>query len=209
MKTTSNMLATAATDPPLEPDPRETADQAEIASPVSAREDDDPPASATAQQRAAAILEVLAGLRGPTEAATLLGVSVSHYYLLERKALQGLVTGCEAQPQGPRRPELEQQVARLERELETCRQECLRQAALVRVTQRAVGLPAADASHQSVAKPKPRQRSPAKPTSSKPASSKTASSRRRRRPTVRALRAARSLRGERDASAKNSSGRPS
>jgi hypothetical protein len=127
----------------------------------------------------AAILEVLGGFRTPSEAAAALGISVSRYYLLERKALAGLLASCEPQPKGPREPSAEKKLAALERELATCRRECLRQAALVRATQRAVGLPAV-------------------PSRTKQKSGKTQGkaipSKRRRRPTVRALRAAETLR---------------
>ena len=50
-----------------------------------------PAASGTAERRAAVILEVLAGVRTVAEAAQVLGICANHYYLLERKALAGLV----------------------------------------------------------------------------------------------------------------------
>src|SRR5262249_24950512 len=63
------------------------------------------PAPATpsreAKQRAAAILEVWAGVRTPADAAQALGVSRPRYYLLEEQALGGLLTACEPQPRGP------------------------------------------------------------------------------------------------------------
>ncbi|MCU0980873.1 MAG: helix-turn-helix domain-containing protein [Pirellulaceae bacterium] len=93
-----------------------------------------------AQQRAATILEVLAGEQTVGEAARLLGISVMRYYLLERRALQGLTTACAPRPKGPPGPGPEQELPRLRRELERCRRDCLRQAALVRATQRAVGV---------------------------------------------------------------------
>jgi hypothetical protein len=136
-----------------------------------------PPASSEAQRRAAAVLEVLAGVVTPPEAAAALGLSVNGYYLLERKALGGLAAACEPQPKGRSKPGLEQQVAAQQREVERLRRECQRQAALVRATQRAVGLPAA--------------------TPPKTAGKKTSAGgkgRRRRKPTVRALRAAGALR---------------
>ena len=57
--------------------------------------------SRDAKQRAAAILEVLAGGRTPTQAAQALGVSLGRYYLLEDNALAALVAACEPQPRGP------------------------------------------------------------------------------------------------------------
>lgn len=133
--------------------------------------------SALASQRAAAILEVLAGERSPRQAAEALSMSLPYFYLLERKALQGLLQACEPQPKGPPGPSPERKVETLERELSRCRRECQRQEALVRATQRAVGLPAASAS-------------PARPDKS--GDKKT--TRRRQRPVARALRAAHTLR---------------
>jgi hypothetical protein len=50
-----------------------------------------------------AILEVLAGLRTPAEAAQSLQISLPRYYVLETRALEGLVAGCEPKPLGVRR----------------------------------------------------------------------------------------------------------
>ena len=140
-------------------------------------------ASKEAGRRAAAVLEALAGLRTPSEAASALGISATHYYQLERKALAGLLAACEPQPQGARTPGIEKQLATVQRQLEDCQRQCLRQAALVRATQRAVGLPAA----------------PSASSSGQAKSRKNPGKRSRRRPTVRALRAAETVR-------KNSSG---
>src|SRR4030095_4001157 len=48
------------------------------------------------------ILEVLAGVRTPTDAAGTLGVSPPRYYALESRALGGLLEACPRRPQGPR-----------------------------------------------------------------------------------------------------------
>jgi hypothetical protein len=129
-----------------------------------------PERSRPAKQRAAAILEVLAGIRTPTEAARTLGVSLTRYYLLEEKALAGLVAACEPAPRGPG-GDVARRCAALERECQRWRQESARQQALVRAAQRTIGLPP----------PAP----PAKDTARK---------RRVRRPVVRALQAAARLR---------------
>jgi hypothetical protein len=136
--------------------------------------------SAPASQRAALILEVLAGERTPQQAAAALSVSLPYFYLLERKALQGLLQACEPQPKGPPAPSAERKLAALEAELARCRRECQRQAALVRATQRAIGLPALPPSDAT--------------KSGKSGSDKTGARRRRRRPTTRALRAAQTVR---------------
>jgi hypothetical protein len=86
------------------------------------------------------ILESLAGERTAQQAAAALGMTVTNFYLLERKALQGLLRACEPQPKGPPKPGLERKLAHLERELARSQRECQRQAALVRATQRALGL---------------------------------------------------------------------
>jgi len=92
--------------------------------------------SAEANRRAAAVLEVLAGERSPQQAASALSISVPYFYLLERKALQGLLEACEAKPKGPPGPTTEGKLAAVEAELARCHRECQRQAALVRATQR-------------------------------------------------------------------------
>jgi hypothetical protein len=59
--------------------------------------------NAGVKRQAAAILEVLAGARTPTEAATALAVSLPRYYQLESRALEGLVaaTGFAAKIVSP------------------------------------------------------------------------------------------------------------
>ena len=131
--------------------------------------------SSQANQRAAVILESLAGERTAPQAAAALGMTVPNFYLLERKALLGLLRACEPQPKGKPKPGLERKVEQLERELARCQRECQRQVALVRATQRAVGLPPP----------------PVRETDGKPGDRKRS---RRRRVEARALRAARVLR---------------
>src|SRR2546428_942660 len=59
-----------------------------------------------AKRSAALILEVLAGLRTPSEASTALGVTTMRYYVLERRALGGMVQSPAPRPKGEkRRPE--------------------------------------------------------------------------------------------------------
>jgi hypothetical protein len=122
-----------------------------------------------------AILEVLAGMRSPAEAASALKISLVRYYLLETRALEGMVAACEPKPLG-KQPSPQTRIASLEKELQQARRQCARQQALVRAAQRSVGLPAADGQ---------------KPTAS---CKRDARGRKRRRPTVRALKAANTLR---------------
>jgi hypothetical protein len=128
--------------------------------------------SRDAKQRAAAILDVLAGGRTPTQAAQALGVSLGRYYLLEDKALAAVVAACEPQPRGPS-PDGARRVASLQRECERWQRECARQQALVRAAQRSIGLAAPP-----------------------PPVAKDKGKKRRRRPVVRALAAAQRLREE-------------
>jgi hypothetical protein len=88
---------------------------------------------------AACVLEVLAGMRTPAEAAGELGVSLPRYYQLEQRALQGLVRGCEPPPRG-RVASGAGEVARLRRDNERLTRECQRQQALVRLARQAAGL---------------------------------------------------------------------
>ena len=85
-------------------------------------------ASPQARRQAAAILEVLAGMRRPCEAAHVLGISLPRYYQVERRAVQGLVTACEPVPRG-RQQNAGRQLARLEREKQRLQRECDRQQA--------------------------------------------------------------------------------
>jgi hypothetical protein len=150
-------------------------------------------ASEQARRQAAVILEVLAGVRRPSEAAQVLGTSLPRYYQLEQRALTGLVSACEPAPRGPRH-DAKRQVVRLEKEKQRLQRECDRQQALVRMAQRSLGLLPPNGAKSSPAK------SPEKESSGKelPAGSKR---RRKRRPTVRALKAAKNLAKEVTASA--------
>jgi len=133
--------------------------------------------SVEAKRRAAAILEVLAGSRRPTEAAAALGVTVPRYYVLEERALRGLLSACE--PYKTAVPSLETRLAELEKELARTKNECARQQALARVAQRTVGLA-----------PLPVVKPSAKTAGN---AAKHGKHGRKRRPTVRALKAARAL----------------
>jgi len=130
------------------------------------------PGSGTANRLAVAILEVLAGMRTPADAARALEVSLPRYYQLETRALGGLIAACEPRPLG-KQPSVTNRLAVLERELEQSRRETARQQTLVRVAHRSLGLKAA---------PEP-VKEPA-----------TGKGRRKRRPVVRALKAAAVLR---------------
>lgn len=130
--------------------------------------------SSEANRIVVAILEVLAGMRSPAEAASALKISLPRYYILETRALEGMVTACEPKLLG-KQPSLQTRVAALEKQLQQAQRECARQQALVRAAQRSVGLSAADAQKH------------------KPSPKRDRKGRKRRRPTVRALKAAATL----------------
>jgi len=134
-------------------------------------------ASVAARRQAAVILEVLAGVRTPAQAAQALAVSLPRYYQLEARALAGLVEGCAGRPPG-RQPGADREVEALRRERGRLERALARQQALVRLVQRSVGVAAVPAG-----------------------GGKEAGKKRRRRPAVRALRAAARLRAEPEAAA--------
>jgi len=126
------------------------------------------PHSREAQRQAAAILEVLAGARTPTQAAEALGVSVPRYYQLEGRALHGLVSACEPRTQG-RGSSPARELGLLRRQHDRLQRELVRQQTLLRMAQRSIGL-------------------------APPPAVKKGSKQRVRRPVVRALGAATQLR---------------
>ena len=134
-----------------------------------------PAAGSEARRLAAVILEVLAGVCTPASGAQALGIRLPRYYFLEQRAIRGLVAACEPRPKG-RTVSSDRQIARLERELVVCRRELGRQQALARAAQRVLGLKLA-------------QQGVVANGEGATAGKKT----RRRRPVVRALRAARVL----------------
>ena len=142
------------------------------------------PITREAQRVAAAILEVLAGVRTPTEAASALGMGVPRYYLWEQRAVAALVAGCEPRPAG-QTISLRHQIAVLQKEVTRLKQECARQQALVRAAQRTIGLTPPVSKPVAKAAEKAANREIGKPGVKKP---------RKRRPAVRALKAVAMLR---------------
>jgi hypothetical protein len=120
------------------------------------------------RRRAAAVLEVLGGAMTPSEAAEALGVTLATYYLLEGRALEGLVAACEPRSRG-RSAAPGKSILALKRENERLKQDLSRTQAIARAVQRAAGIQIEDGDS----------------TGGHP--------RRHRRPHARALRAAREL----------------
>jgi hypothetical protein len=133
-----------------------------------------PEASVEAKRIAAAILEVLAGASSPTTAATALAVSLPRYYLLEQRAIAALVASCE--PRTGRAISATREVDILRKQLDRAERDATRYQTLLRVAQRTIGLAAPAAGGNGKGKG-------------------SAKANRTRRPTARALVAARSLRG--------------
>lgn len=135
-----------------------------------------PEVSPEGKRRAAVLFEVLAGVRTPQQAAEVLGLSLPGFYQMEERATLQVELGCEVRPRG-RQANGESKAAALVKEVERLQQEVARYQALLRLTQRTVGVP------------------PAAPAA------KTAGPKRKRKPVVRAMRRATRLRAEADESA--------
>jgi hypothetical protein len=107
--------------------------------------------SEASRKAAAGILAVLSGQRTPAEVSAAIGCSVNRYYQLEQRGLEGMLRSLEPRSRGPRqRPEVEAQ--RLAREVVRWQREASRYQALLRTSQRALGLSAPAAGRASSGK---------------------------------------------------------
>ncbi len=123
--------------PPIIP-----ADASVVPAPAAAvpPEPAEPPVAASTDARrvASTILEVLAGVRSITDAAVALGVAPARYYVLEARALAGLIAACEPRSPGPHAGNgLTAEIARLRAERDRLRDEAARYQALARMAQAA------------------------------------------------------------------------
>ena len=130
-----------------------------------------------ARKTAAVVLEVMAGTIKPSDAADVLGITTVSYYNLEARALQGMVRACEPARKGPA-INLKKKIQELEEENRRLERESMRYQTLTRVAQRAIGL--------SIETEKKEDTVGGNGNGGK--------KRKSRRPSVRALRAARRLR---------------
>lgn len=145
------------------------------------------PGSSPANKLAAIVLDVLAGARLPADAAQQAGISLPGYYHLEQRVLDAIVRACEPRPRGKTRSP-QRQVEQLQQQVKRLEQECARQQALVRAAHRTIGVT---------------------PPAAKPAAEKSDGKRhRKRRPTVRALKAAKLLREASPAASEESTSTP-
>lgn len=126
-----------------------------------------------AKLTAAVVLDVLAGNRSPGDAASALGLSVARYYVIEEQAINGLIAGCSPRQRG-RQPDPGKEIARMTAENQRLTQALLRQQALVRTSQRSLGVTLPTKATPAVATPPGRGKG-------------------KRQPKVRALRAVKRL----------------
>ena len=154
-------------------------------------------AGSEARRLAAVILEVLAGVQTPTSAAQALGIRLPRYYFLEQRALGGLVSACEPRTKG-RTVSSDRQIAKLERELAVCRRELGRQQALARAAQRVLGLKATAVAPVTAGKAgvATHDKTGKGQSASTATGGNSGKKSRKRKPVVRALRAARVLQAD-------------
>ncbi len=92
-----------------------------------------------ARRAAVAILQALSGELGTSEAAELLGISLSRYYQIESRGLQGMLKAMEPRKRGYQKtPEREIQGLKSEKKL--LEQELRRHQSLLRAANRSLGL---------------------------------------------------------------------
>lgn len=99
--------------------------------------------SKDARKSAALILETLGGLRTTQEASDVLGIALARYYVLEKRALEGMIAALEPRPRGRKRS-LEIEIERARDEIARLERELLRYQSLHRLSQRVVGVPPED-----------------------------------------------------------------
>lgn len=92
-----------------------------------------------ARRRAACVLEVLAGVRSPEEAAIALEVQLGTYFQIEERALRGLLSSCSPQPRG-HAPDYAKALEESRRRVGELEREVQRHQALLRSAQRTASL---------------------------------------------------------------------
>lgn len=146
-------------------------------------------ASSDARRIASAILEVLAGMRSITDVALALGITAARYYALEARAVSGLITACEPRGPGPViGVGLPAELERLRAERDRLKAEAARYQTLARIAQGAFALPALPATTGTSARPG--ATAAATRSAAPPPTGALSHGRKKRRPTVRALRLA-------------------
>jgi hypothetical protein len=96
-------------------------------------------ASPEARRRGLGILQVFSGIRTPTEASAALGVTLNRYYQLESRAVVGMLRELEPRARGRQRT-VSTEMEKLRKAKERAEREAARNLALVRASQRTLGL---------------------------------------------------------------------
>ena len=96
--------------------------------------------SVEARRSAAMMLEVMSGVRTPTDAAQSLGMSQMKYYLMESRALQGMVTAMEPRPKGRRAKKAEDVLEQVIRERDRLKRDLNRMTSLLRLVRKGAKL---------------------------------------------------------------------
>ncbi len=95
--------------------------------------------SKQAKQLMVVILETLAGACGTSEAAERLSISLSRYYQLETRALQGMLKALEPLPRGPKKTK-DTEIRALRAEKRGLERELRQALSLLRAASRSVGV---------------------------------------------------------------------
>lgn len=95
--------------------------------------------SEDARRTAGVVLDVLAGTLTPHQAAEALGMSPPRYYMIESRALDGLIAGCEPRKRGKAFSEA-RELEVLRREKQTLERQLVRQQALLRAAHKTAGV---------------------------------------------------------------------
>jgi hypothetical protein len=98
-------------------------------------------AGSHARKAVAAILEALSGESSTSEAAALLGISLSRYYQLETRALQGMLTAMEPRKRGKQKTP-DGEIRALKAQKREVERELRRHQSLLRAANRSLGLAA-------------------------------------------------------------------
>ena len=95
--------------------------------------------SRRAKQLMVVILETLAGASGTSEAAERLSISLSRYYQLETRSLQGMLKALEPLPRGPKKTK-DTEIRALRAEKRGLERELRQALSLLRAASRSVGV---------------------------------------------------------------------
>lgn len=98
--------------------------------------------SKAAKQAMVVILETLSGVSTTSEAAERLSISLSRYYQLETRALQGMLSGLEPRARGPKKTK-DSEIRALKAEANALKRDLRRATSLLRAASRSVGVKAA------------------------------------------------------------------